>query len=82
MQNRNEAKCRPTPVFCTKFTISIGLYTSIHASIDSAIATSVENASCDYNYFYDFNFQGPLSCRLHRCAFTIRRSNTIINYRR
>ena len=54
----------------------------LHVQIDLAIATSVENASCDYrpNYFYGFNFQGPLSCRLHRCAFTICRSNTS-NYR-
>ena len=30
-----------------------------------AIATSVENASCDYNYCYGVNVQGSLSCRLH-----------------
>ena len=47
---------------------------------DRAIATSEENASCDYNYCYGVNVQGPLSCRLHRCALTIRRLNTI-NYR-
>jgi len=38
---------------------------------DGAIATSVENALCDYNYCYGINVQGPLSCRLHRCAFTV-----------
>ena len=32
---------------------------------DGAIATSVENASCDYNYCYGVNVQGSLSCRLH-----------------
>jgi len=41
-----------------------------------AIATSVENASCDYNYCYGVNVQGPLSCRLHSaCVHHLNKSN-------
>ena len=43
---------------------------------DGVIATSVENASCDYYNCYGVNVQGPLSFRLHRCAFTICRFRT------
>jgi len=53
---------------------------SVVRPCDGAIANSEENASCDYNYCYGVNVQGPLSCRLHRCVFTIRRLNKS-NYR-
>ena len=79
MQNRNEAKCSFIQYICCRPTL-LSTYRYSCIDIDRAIATSVENDSCDYNYFHGFNFQGPLSCRQHRCLFTICRSNTS-NYR-
>ena len=42
-----------------------GFWSQLSGATVRSIATSVENASCDYNYCYGVNVQGSLSCRLH-----------------
>jgi len=45
--------------------VPLSLNCGFWSQLSGATATSVENASCNYNYCYGVNVQGPLSCRLH-----------------